>query len=236
MDDNTIQDAFETRLAAGDISVTARDIELLQAIDGHGSIHAAANALERSYAHAHRRVIELEEALGPLVERQRGGSDGGGSTLTDAARKLLQRFGRLKAAFSELTQVEETVFAGRVVEYDGELAVIGITPGRVRALSSADAEAVEVAIRSDAVTLTAPGDAPSPDKTTARNRFSGAVETVEMGQSVGRVEVDVGAETPLLALVTRSSLERLELEPGRKVVASFKATATRATPQNLNFQ
>lgn len=149
------------------------------------------------------------------------GSGGGGSTLTDAARELLQRFGRLEAAFSKLTQVEETVFAGRVVECDGELAIVEITPGRVRALASADAETVEVSIRSDAVTLTAPDDAPSPDGTTARNRFSGAIETVEMGQSVGRIGVDVGAETPLLALVTRSSLERLELEPGREVVASF---------------
>jgi molybdate transport system regulatory protein len=32
-----------------------------------------------------------------------------------------------------------------------------------------------------------------------------------------------------VALVTEESRERLSLEPGREVVASFKATATRAT-------
>jgi molybdate transport system regulatory protein len=234
MDENTVREAFETRLAAGDVSVTARDVELLRGIDDHGSIHAAANALERSYAHAQRRVVELEEELGPLVERRRGGSGGGGSTLTSGARELLRRFGRLDAAFSGLARVEETVLRGRVVERDGELAIVETAPGRVRALVSTEGDAVEVAIRSDAVTLTAPEDAPSPGETSARNRFPGAVESVEAGEAVARIAVDVGAGTPLFALVTRSSLERLDLEPGREVVASFKATATRATPRDLD--
>jgi molybdate transport system regulatory protein len=235
MSEDDVRDAFETRLAAGNVSVTARDVELLRAIDDHGSIHAAANALERSYAHAQRRVVELEDELGPLVERRRGGSGGGGSTLTDGVRELLRRFGRLDAAFSGLARVEETVLPGRVVERDGELAVVETDAGRVRALVPSDAEAVEVAIRSDAVTLTAPGDAPSPAETSARNRFPGVVESVEAGEAVARIAVDVGAGTPLLALVTRSSLERLELELGREVMASFKATTTRATPRDQDL-
>lgn len=234
MSEDGVRDAFETRLAAGDVSITARDVELLRGIDDHGSIHAAANALDRSYAHAQRRVVELEDELGPLVERRRGGSGGGGSTLTDGARELLRRFGRLDAAFSGLARVEETVLSGRVVERDGELAIVETAPGRVRALVSAEDDAVEVAIRSDAVTLTAPEDAPSPGETSARNRFPGVVESVEAGEAVARIAVDVGTGTPLLALVTRSSLERLDLEPGREVVASFKATATRATPRDLD--
>ncbi len=227
---NEMHEAFETRLAVGDVSVTARDVELLSAIDEHGSIHAATNALERSYAHAQRRVVELEEAVGPLVERQRGGSGGGGSTLTDEARDLLARFERLETAADGLTAVEGNVLSGRVVERDGELGVVECEPGRIRALVPPEGDAVEVVIRSDAVTLTPPAETPAPEETSARNRFSGTVEGVESGERVARVRLDVGADTGLVALVTRASVERLGLEPGREVVASFKATATRATP------
>lgn len=235
-EEDRVHEAFETRLAVGDSVVTERDVELLRAIDEHGSIHAATNALERSYSHAQRRVVELESALGPLVERTRGGSDGGGSTLTDRARELLRRFDRLEAAFSGLAEGEETVLDGRVVEREGELGSVETGAGRVRALVPPEGEAddVEVAIRADAITLTAPEDAPSADETSARNRFSGVVREVEAGEAVARVAVDVGAETPVAALVTLASVRELGLGPDREVVASFKATATRATPRDLD--
>ena len=235
MGDERVHEAFETRLAVGDRVVTDRDVQLLRAIDEHGSMHAAANALGRSYAHAQRRVVDLESALGSLVERQRGGSDGGGSTLTDRARELLRRFDRLEAAFSGLAEAEETVLRGRVVEREGELGVVETGAGRVRALVPSEGEEVEVAIRADAITLTAPEDAPSADETSARNRFAGAVQEVEAGEAVARVVVDVGAETSIAALVTLASVRKLGLEPDREVVASFKATATRATPRDRDL-
>ncbi|MFC6735594.1 molybdopterin-binding protein, partial [Halolamina salina] len=83
----------------------------------------------------------------------------------------------------------------------------------------------------DAVTLHDPADTPTGDATSARNRFSGEVVAVDRGESVYRVSVEVGADAPLVALVTEESRDRLDLEPGRDVVASFKATATRATPR-----
>lgn len=229
-DQGDVRGAVETRLAVGEESVTDRDIELLAAIDEHGSIHAAAGALERSYAHAQRRVVELEEAVGPLVERRRGGSGGGGSALTDEARALLERFERLETAAEGLTAVEETVLSGTVIEREGELGTVECAPGRLRALVPPEGESVAVTIRSDAITLTPPEETPAPDETSARNRFSGIVERVESGRTVARVRLDVDSETSLTALVTRTSVGRLGLEPGREVVASFKATATRATP------
>lgn len=229
-EDRDVRGAVEAGLAVGDEVVDDRDVELLRAIAEHGSIHAAANGLERSYAHAQRRVVELEETLGPLVDRQRGGSGGGGSSLTDEACALLDRFERLETAAEGLTTVEETVFSGRVIERDGELGVVACDPGEVRALLPAEGEGVTVAIRSDSITLTPPEETPTPDGTSARNRFSGCVERVEHGESVARVRLDVGSGATLTALVTRASVERLDLEPGREVVASFKATATRATP------
>lgn len=228
--DEDVRGALEMRLAVGDAVVTERDVVLLETIEQHGSIHAAAHALERSYSHAQRRVVELEEALGPLVERQRGGSGGGGSSLTEDARELLARFERLETAAEGLTAVEETVLPGTVIERDGELGTVDCDPGRLRALVPAEGETVTVAIRSDTVTLTPPEETPAPDETSARNRFSGVVESVESGESVARVRLAIGSGVSLAALVTHTSVDRLDLAPGREVVASFKATATRATP------
>ncbi len=228
--DEELREGFEVQLAAGDLAVTRRDVELLSAIDAHGSIHAAASALGRSYAHAQRRIVALEEALGPLTERQRGGSGGGGSALTETARELTGRFGRLETAFSGLTAVERTVLEGTVIERTGELGVVQTEIGRLRALVPPEGEAVEVSIRADAVTITAPSESPDEDGTSARNRFSGTVTGITEGETVATVSVDAGGETPLSALVTRSSLERLGLDSGTEVVVSFKATATRATP------
>ncbi len=83
----------------GDVALTARDRTLLQAVAADVSLNAAADALGRSYAHAERRIVELEDAFGPLVDRSRGGSGGGGSELTDAAEQRLARFQRLQADF-----------------------------------------------------------------------------------------------------------------------------------------
>jgi molybdate transport system regulatory protein len=87
---------------------------------------------------------------------------------------------------------------------------------------------VEVSIRADAVTVELPAEAPAPDATSARNRFEGSVAEVVRGEAVGRVAVDVGTGTPLWALLTADSLDRMALSVGDRVVVSFKATATRA--------
>ncbi|WP_132058173.1 TOBE domain-containing protein [Halorussus amylolyticus] len=220
---------FEAQLAAGDTTFDARDEALLRAILDAESLNAAASELGRSYAHAHRRLGDLEDAFGPLVERTRGGTDGGGSRLTPNARELLAKFERLRAEFSGLTSADENVLAGEVVERDGELAVVSTDAGEVHALVLTERERVQVTIRADAVTLHATGEVPDETATSARNRLPGEVVGVSVGETVGRVAVDVGFDEPLIALVTLTSVERLALEPEAEVVASFKATATRAT-------
>ncbi|WP_115865602.1 TOBE domain-containing protein [Halorussus litoreus] len=221
---------FEAHLRADGVRFDADDAELLRTIDAEGSLNRAADALGRSYSRALERLTELEDAVGPLVVRQRGGSGGGGSELTDEARDLLARFERLRAEFTGTAEVEETVLSGRVVDREGELATVATDAGQVRALAP-DGEAVEVAIRADAVTLHAPADAPDAAATSARNRFAGTVTAMDRGEAVARVLVDVGAPDPLAALVTASSVEKLDLGEGAEVVASFKATATRASPR-----
>lgn len=222
---------FEAHLRADGVEFDADDAELLRTIDAEGSLNRAAENLGRSYSRAHQRLTALENALGPLVARQRGGSGGGGSELTDEARDLLARFERLRAGFTGTAEVEETVLSGLVVAREGELATVETSAGQVRALAADEAEDVQVAIRADAVTLHAPADAPAAAATSARNRFAGTVAAIDSGEQVARVLVDVDADATLAALVTMSSVEKLDLQKGSEVVASFKATATRASPE-----
>jgi molybdate transport system regulatory protein len=221
---------FEAHLRADGVEFDATDAELLRTIDEAGSLNRAADALGRSYSRAHQRLTALEDAVGPLVVRQRGGSGGGGSELTDEARDLLARFERLRAEFTGTAEIGETVLSGTVAAREGELATVETDAGRVRALAPDDADEVQVAVRADAVTLHAPDDAPSAAATSARNRFSGTVAGLDAGEAVARVLVDVDADVPLAAIVTLSSVEKLGLHEGQSVVASFKATATRASP------
>jgi len=221
---------FEARLRADGVTFGDRDAALLRAVAEEGSLNAAASSLERSYSRAHQRLVDLEEVFGPLVERTRGGAGGGGSTLTDGARALLARYDRLRAEFTGVAEAAETVIEGRLVERTGELATVETAVGRVRALTPPDAESVQVTLRADAVTLHAPEDAPPAGGTSARNRLEGTVASVGAGEAVATVTVDVG-EASLTALVTVESVERLGFAAGDPVVATFKATATRAVPR-----
>ncbi|MFB6138915.1 MAG: molybdenum-dependent transcriptional regulator [Halosimplex sp.] len=220
---------FEAHLRVGEETFDGRDAALLRAVAEHGSLNAAASALGRSYSRAHARVGDLEDAAGPLVERRRGGSEGGGSRLTDGARELLAKFDRLQAALEGTAATERLVLDGRVGERDGDLVTVETAAGTVRALALTDADEVQVSFRSDAVTLHAPESAPAGGETSARNRFEGAVVDVERSDGTALVRIDVGAADPLAVRVTETSLETLGLVPGASVVASFKATATRAT-------
>lgn len=218
---------FDAHIDAEGTVFGARDAVLLRAVDEHGSLNRAAEALGRSFSHAQRRIVELEGVFGTLVERRRGGAGGGGSELTADARELLTRFDRLRAEFTGVAEATRTVLAGTVTDRDGELVTAETPAGTVSALAPPGTTDLEVAIRADTVTLTAPDDTPQPTETSARNAFHGRVVAIESGEAVARVAIDVGADDPLTALVTGRSVEKLGLAPGSEVVASFKATATR---------
>lgn len=222
---------FDAQLRADDVEFTEKDATLLEAVDEIGSIHKAAEKLGRSYSRSHQRITALEEAFGTLVERQRGGPSGGGSTLTEHANELLSRFDRLRAGYSSVAETTEAVLEGTVEKRTGELGTVTTAAGQVRAIVPPDIETVQVGLRADSVTLHDPNETPAESATSARNRFEGHVLGINRGEAISLVSVDVGAEEPLSALVTEDSRQRLELEPGSRIVASFKATATRATPR-----
>lgn len=230
MDESTpaaAAEAVRPTLTAAGTTFGPADAALLRAVEREGALSTAAEVLGRSYSRAHDRLGDLEAAFGDLLTRRRGGPDGGGSTLTDTGRRLLVRYDRLRAALDGVTDAPETALRGTVTDRTDGLATVATDAGPIRAVVPASASAVSVAVRADAVTLHDPEAAPGPDATSARNRLDGRVVALEAGAGVVDVRVDVGAAQPLAATVTADSATRLGLTVDRRVVATFKATATR---------
>lgn len=220
-------------LVSNGVEFDRRDRALLREIERTGSVARASSNLGRSRPRDLSRIETLEDAFGELVERQRGGSGGGGSQLTSNAEDLLARYERLQAALTATAQVPETVLRGTVTEISGELAEVDSSVGHVRGLHDGVAvgDSVQARIGADAITLLDPGSDPEPDSTSARNRLDGSITDIDRGETVLTVEVTAGGAA-FRALVTDSSAEKLGLADGRDVVLTWKATATRLVGEN----
>jgi molybdate transport system regulatory protein len=67
--------------------------DLLVLVDETGSLHQATKLMGMSYNKAWRAMRQAEDHLGvKLLARRTGGSDGGGSVLTEDGVKLMERF------------------------------------------------------------------------------------------------------------------------------------------------
>ncbi len=93
-------------------------IELLHAIAQHGSISKAAKAVPMSYKSAWE-AVDMMNSLSPepIVSRETGGKDGGGTTITPYGITLLDNYALLKeehmrflSRLSELTDIESGTF------------------------------------------------------------------------------------------------------------------------------
>lgn len=228
---NEVSGEARAALVREGVEFDDRDARLLREIGETGSVAKASANLGRSRPRDLSRIEALEPVFGDLVERQRGGSDGGGSTLTENATRLLNRFERLQLALSATARVPETVLEGRVSAVAGELADVATRIGTVRGLHNGvrHDDLVQVRIGADALTVLDPAANPGPDATSARNNLSGTVTEVAEGETVFTARIDVDG-TVFRALVTEDSVDRLELGAGREVVLTWKATATRLTP------
>ncbi len=87
---------------------------LLEAIDSHGSINRAAQEVDISFRKAWCHIKAMEERLGvKLVERQAGGRNGGGATLTEDAREFLRKYEALERGIQGLVDKRfRTIFKG----------------------------------------------------------------------------------------------------------------------------
>jgi len=80
-------------------------VELLEAIDQTGSLARAAEKINVPYRTAWYKLREVEEQSGlRLLETQSGGAEGGHSNLTLDARRLIERFRRVRAGVAETVE------------------------------------------------------------------------------------------------------------------------------------
>jgi molybdopterin-binding protein len=116
----------------------------------------------------------------------------------------------------------ETISPGRVRSVDGGVALVEVAGQLVEGGFEASAgDDVLVCLRPEDVTLSAVADVVP--TSSARNHLRGRVARVTPSGPYVRVEIDAGF--PLVALITKQSLEDLSLAPGSAVQATFKAAA-----------
>jgi molybdopterin-binding protein len=61
-------------------------------------------------------------------------------------------------------------------------------------------------------------------KISARNQLRGTISAVESGAVMSKVKIDVGGGNMLTSIISRESLEELELKTGDSVTAIIKST------------
>jgi molybdate transport system regulatory protein len=77
-------------------------IDLLEAIDAHGSISAAGRALGMSYRYTWLMVDSMNRCFAEkLVETSAGGGRGGGTVLSDFGRRALAAYRALEASLEQ---------------------------------------------------------------------------------------------------------------------------------------
>ena len=91
------------RRGQGNVVLSEWRVDLLEAIDAHGSLSRAAEALDIPYRTAWERVKATEGEVGfRLLDSESGGLEGGGSRLTPQARDLCRRFRRVSSGIQEV--------------------------------------------------------------------------------------------------------------------------------------
>ncbi len=127
----------------------------------------------------------------------------------------------------------ETIVPGRIHAVEEGLAVVEVAGCRVEAASALQMDGeVLLCLRPEDIVLSPAEDRPT--ASSARNRLPSVVRRVVRAGAQARVELDAGF--PLVALITKQSLEELSLEAGSRVVASFKATAVHLIPRHARPQ
>lgn len=178
-------------------------MRLLEAIAEHGSITRAAAAVPLSYKAAWDALEAMNNVSpSPLVERSTGGRQGGGTRLTDAGRELV--------AMYRAVEREQQVSLDRLG---------GLSPGKQRTVrrtsapNAPDVQAMQALLRRMAV------------RTSARNQFVGTVTRLRAGKVGVEVNLELDAQTSIVAGVTRDSANALDLRPGGAVMAIVKASS-----------
>jgi tungstate transport system ATP-binding protein len=113
----------------------------------------------------------------------------------------------------------ENILSGIISQKDGALVAINVDGAAIEAISQFSVgDKVYVIIRPEDITFTL-----AKEKSSARNVFQGEIARMTAVGQLVRIEADCGF--PLLGVVTKRSADELNLNLGKKIYASFKATA-----------
>jgi molybdopterin-binding protein len=113
----------------------------------------------------------------------------------------------------------ENILRGKVTLNEGGLTNIDLRGCCIEAISDSKVgDEVHICVRPEDIILST-----RQPTTSARNSLSGQITGLAQSGALARVELD--CTFPLVALVTKRSIEELGLQIGRTVYASFKATA-----------
>jgi len=113
----------------------------------------------------------------------------------------------------------ENILKGIIADKDGSLVNIKVNDSTIQAVSDCEiGESVYALIRPEDITFTQ-----AKDRSSARNVFRGKITRIGSLGPLIRIEVDCGFD--VLGVITKMSAEELDLDIGKKVYASFKATA-----------
>lgn len=115
----------------------------------------------------------------------------------------------------------ESILTGKVIKKEKGSILVAVSGQKVEAIGEMDlGETVALCIRPENVTLT---DLPPHELSSARNLFRGRIIKIIPFGLFYRIQIDCGF--PLISYITTHSLEKLRLEEGMEVMASFKATS-----------
>ena len=79
--------------------------QILKLIDEKGSMKAACDELGYTYRRTWGNLKKIEQFFGfPLLEKQRGGNDGGRTLLTPEGKKLVKAFNHFHASVDKVIQ------------------------------------------------------------------------------------------------------------------------------------
>lgn len=82
-------------------------IILLEKVDAEGSINKAAKSIGMSYKRAWQMINSINDAADELIViRQTGGAGGGGTSLTEKGRKIINEYRRIDNMCRELLNAE----------------------------------------------------------------------------------------------------------------------------------
>lgn len=89
--------------------------ELLERVSQQGSIRSAAAAMGMSYRKAWLLIQEMQDTFnGAVVTTEIGGSDGGGTKLTELGANLLKTYRRIETRAMRAAEAELETLAGLV--------------------------------------------------------------------------------------------------------------------------